>query len=439
MNTEIKMRRLFKPSISIDEFHPHADGQTLDTLAFQKALDAAKAQGGGLVYVPAGTYLCGGLYLHSNITLYLEQGAVVLISAEYEDFLTHRSSVVCEQSDGVFLFARGEKNITISGYGVIDGDSERYHSGVIDDWGNPRPKDYRPRMIVLEDCTNIHLNQFQLLNAPMWAIHLIACDTAYIENITLKNEFYLANTDGIDLDSSQNIHISNCHIVSADDCICLKTTQKADPSLDRECRNITVTNCTLSSHSCAIKIGTETWNDIRFCTFSNCLVYGSNRGIGIWSRDGGKIEHIHFAQMMLETQLPQDGFWGRGDPIFVSAAYRQAERSPGKINNIHFHEITAVSENCINFHGISDCIPENLTLQNIHLQLPSKTDLVPFPFDIRPPVKGSDTTEVLNGFENSYSLNSEGDMVGVFTKTPETPGLYSHLIQGLVVQNFHVS
>lgn len=46
---------------NVKDYGAKGDGITLDTEAFQKAIDA-----GGMVYVPEGEYIVGTLYLKSN-------------------------------------------------------------------------------------------------------------------------------------------------------------------------------------------------------------------------------------------------------------------------------------------------------------------------------------------------------------------------------------
>ena len=47
------------------------------TAALQKEIDKASLSGGGTVRIGAGTHVIGSLYLKSNVTLFLEEGAVL--------------------------------------------------------------------------------------------------------------------------------------------------------------------------------------------------------------------------------------------------------------------------------------------------------------------------------------------------------------------------
>ena len=62
------------------------DGKTLNTGSLQGAIDGLHARGGGVLRFPAGRYLTGSLRLKSGVTLYLEEGAVLLGSTSPYDY-----------------------------------------------------------------------------------------------------------------------------------------------------------------------------------------------------------------------------------------------------------------------------------------------------------------------------------------------------------------
>jgi polygalacturonase len=125
-----------------------------------------------------------------------------------------------------------------------------------------------------------------------------------------------------DLDHSKNVRISDCYIESGDDCICLKNRREYEEF--GRCENITVTNCTMTSRSCAIKIGSENMDTIRQVLFNNCIIKKSNRGVGIQNRDEGVVSDVIFSNMIIEGHLFSDVWWGKAEPIYVTA-YRRAK------------------------------------------------------------------------------------------------------------------
>eukprot|EP00966_Prymnesium_polylepis_P303875 7020138-Prymnesium_polylepis.1 len=68
------------PSFNIEAFGARSGGMALCTTAIQEAVSAASAAGGGLVVVPAGSFLVGSFSLASSVYLHLDEHAVLLAS-----------------------------------------------------------------------------------------------------------------------------------------------------------------------------------------------------------------------------------------------------------------------------------------------------------------------------------------------------------------------
>ncbi|MFH5182479.1 glycoside hydrolase family 28 protein [Paenibacillus sp. TAB 01] len=258
-------------------------------------------------------------------------------------------------------------------------------------------QEFRPKLIDLEGCANVLFRDVTLYHASSWCLHLTGCQRVNVHGITILGQLRGPNNDGIDPDSCRDVHISNCHIEAGDDCIVLKTT-KHGAALYGACENITVSNCTLVSRSCALKIGTETYADIRNVVFQNCVIRNSNRGMGVWSRNGGTIENILFSNIIVETRLFSDEFeqtrkrkwWGKGEPIFVSAERRREPDAgtPGIIRNIRFDHILAEGENAVYLEGSEDCLIEGIAIRNMKLTMKQRS---PYPggvFDTNPTARG---------------------------------------------------
>lgn len=105
-----------------------ADGRAKDTAAVQGAIDAAAAQG-GTVRLAGGTFVCGTLYLKSNVALEITNSATLLASPDIADYGTdtHHNRYRNEpELDRCFLFAQDAENVTICGSGVIDGNAAAF-------------------------------------------------------------------------------------------------------------------------------------------------------------------------------------------------------------------------------------------------------------------------------------------------------------------------
>jgi hypothetical protein len=381
-------------TFNIRDFSALGDGVTKDTKSIQAAIDACSEQGGGTVIVPQGHYLTGTIMLKQNVNLHLEATARIISSMEEQDFdpdpHNGRRGLIC---------ARQANNISVTGPGVIDGQGPRF---LEEDDGEGEHvllplQEFRPKLIDLEDCYDVLFRDVTLSHASSWCLHMTGCQRVNVQSISILGQLRGPNNDGIDPDSCRDVHISDCHIEAGDDCIVLKTSKHGAAHYG-SCENITVTNCTLISRSCALKIGTETFADIRNVVFQNCVIRNSNRGMGVWSRNGGTIENILFSNIVVETRLFSDEieqtrkrkWWGKGEPIFVSAERRREADAgtPGIIRNIRFDHILAEGENAVYLEGSNESIIEGIAIRNLKLTMKQRS---PYPggvFDTNPTARG---------------------------------------------------
>ena len=338
-----------------------SDGETKCTAAIQKAIDDCSSTG-GRVLIPAGRFLSGTLRLKSDVELHLEHGARLISSLDEKDIIDYfrecgDDNEVDGWEGGCFLFALHEKNIAITGTGVIDGqgrkvffDDDPEHA----DEGSPLAvTGFRPRMSYLEDVENLTVSDVTFYDSAFWTLHMAGCRKVRIDNIAIENNKRGPNTDGIDPDCCQDVIIRGCRIVSGDDSVVIKSTT---PMYKRygDCRDIIVSDCILSSNCSGIKIGTETYGDIHDVVVTGCILRDCIRGVGIWSRDGGEIYNIRFSNIQgntrnfLDSRVRTTGvwnWWGEGEPIAITATKREGtDKTPGKVHDITMEQIYITCE-----------------------------------------------------------------------------------------------
>jgi len=295
---------------NVKSYGATGDGQTLDSPAINKAIAACAAAGGGTVYLPAGTYLCGSIHMKSNINLYIDAGAEILGAPQemhaYDPTEPFEGHAYQDGGHTYFqnslIWGENLKNVSITGHGEING------GGMISgDRANPKtPEGVKPygignKSIVFKLCTNVLIRDVTIYHGGHFAILTTGCNMLTIDNVTIDT-----NRDGMDLDCCQNTTVSNCRVNSPwDDGICPKSTYALGHLVPTE--NMTITNCQVSGFeegtllngqmipgkkgNGRIKLGTESNGGFRNITISNCT-FRDCYGLALEEVDGGTMENI---------------------------------------------------------------------------------------------------------------------------------------------------
>jgi polygalacturonase len=371
-----------------------------NAVPIQKAIDACTAAGGGRVLVPSGsTFVTGPFKLKSHVELYVETGAKLLASPN--ESLYKESAFRANKGEGtIWIGGNNLEQVTICGGGVIDGNGTSFMGKELDDSYELKPfnvLDPRPHLLTLTGCKNVQIHHITIRNSAYWTIHLIGCNDVSINDMTLLNSIKVRNSDGIDLDHSKNVRISNCYIESGDDCICLKNRREYEEY--GACENIVITNCTMTSSSCAIKIGSENMDRISHVLINNCIIKNSNRGLGIQNRDEGTVSDVIFSNIIVDAHLFSDVWWGKAEPIYITAYRRantnnkdagwrlpkgQTEGRVGEVKNIYFSNIKCQSENGAYISGESADKISNIYFDNVDVRINKTTALPGGVYDRRP-------------------------------------------------------
>ncbi|WP_275555921.1 glycoside hydrolase family 28 protein [Mixta sp. Marseille-Q2659] len=422
--------------ISMDDYHPHADGTTADTACFQRALDAIAARGGGTLYIPPAPYLIGSLLLPENLTLHLAAGATLIASSQPEDYLTEAQSQA-ECSSRVLLYASGKKNITIEGKGRIDGNASAWFAAEADEMGYRLPLPQRPRMLVLENCRQVTLQDFTIEQAPMWTVHLVNCEQVRISRLCIDNDLSMANTDALDIDSCRYVHVSDSYFSAADDGICIKTTRKP-LALRGRAAHITITGTILRSNSCALKIGTETHDDIEDVVVTGCTILDSNRGIGLLSRDGGNFRRLSFSHITFNCIYAPPVHWGKADPVFISVRPRHPEITPGEIAWVQFSHLTGTTQGAINLHCEIPGALHHISFDHLLIDQLASAHPEQGWYDIRPPCNPANPGGM--GLDNAYAINPATERPWGVERWPDgMPGLFAQGVTALSLSQVQIN
>lgn len=382
------------------DFGAKGNGMSDDASAIQKAIDACSEAGGGnVVFSTNHTFISGPVELKSNINIVLEANSVW--KANPDESIYKLSAFGENRGEGMmWIYAKDAKNISIMGKGTIHGNGVAFMGKELHDSYELKPVttfDPRPHVLTLFGVDNLTIRDITIRDGAYWTVHLIGCNGAVIDGINLLNNLKIRNGDGIDLDHSKNVRISNCHITSGDDCICLKNRREYEAY--GSCHDITVTNCVMTSRSCAIKIGSENMDSIYNVVFDNCVITRSNRGLGIQNRDEGTVTDVVFSNIQMDCQLWSDVWWGQAEPIYVTSYPRangnhkdanwrfpkgETKGRCGEVSRIFFNNITAVSENGCFVGGDEKGKVNNIYFNNVRLFNKKVTNYEGGQIDLRP-------------------------------------------------------
>ncbi|WP_316862614.1 glycosyl hydrolase family 28 protein [uncultured Cohaesibacter sp.] len=416
------------------EFTPRDGDCTKD---LQAAIDQCAGADVTLVLC-AGTHFCAGLELKSNLSMHLQEGAILCMLDGYERYAKNTVGVIAEDSDRAMLVASHQKNISLSGKGIIEAHGEAYIVGALEEMGTHIPAAKRPRTLVIEHCENFSLSDITIKDSPMWTIHMVNSRTVNIEHVCVDNDRKMPNTDGIVIDACEAVSISHCSIATADDGIVLKTSAKGN-SLEPVgiCKAISVAHCTIESHSCALKIGTESFGDFEAINFTHCTIERSNRALGIFSRDGGNISNVNFSDISVDCHETPQGFWGSGEAITVNCLDRRKELPAGKIENITFSNITGRMQGAINLYSDSPSGIDRIFFRSVALEQvegpynSGRFDVRPTHFDLAPSPDAA-------GRANAFVKDENGEVIGLVPYPDGQPGIFGRNINGLICENVEI-
>lgn len=376
-----KMERVARPVIpdlrvSVKDFGGVGDGVTLNTEAFAKAMKHLSDKGGGHLDVPAGIWLTGPIEILSNCDLHVTPNAVIIfdpdrdlypiIQTVFEGLDTRR----CESP----VHAEGARNISITGGGVLDGSGEAWRmvkkskltdgewrklvasGGIVsrdgriwypdegfekatmfsnmnvpsvdlteEQW-NEIKSFLRPNMVSLRNCENVLLEDCSFQNSPCWNVHPLMCKNLIVNRVNIRNPYYSQNGDAIDVDSCENVLITNSTFDAGDDGICIKSGKDADGRRRaRPCKNLIVDNCTVFHGHGGFTVGSEMSGGVENIKVSNCRFLGTDVGLRFKSTRGrgGVVKNIYINDIYMKDILADailfDLFYGGKSAVEAAA------------------------------------------------------------------------------------------------------------------------
>jgi DNA sulfur modification protein DndE len=431
-----------KDTFNIVNYGAVADGLTLNSAAINKTIEECAKNGGGTVLVPGGSFVTGPIIMKSNINLHLDKGALIIYTTDFDQYPLVQSTFEgvdaarCQSP----LTAENLENIAITGEGIFDGNGfywrplkkdkqtetewkthQKTYGGVLTEdkktWyssakalkgsltnnigkltSGKTVKDFedikdflRPNMIRIFQCKNILIEGVTFENSPAWTTHVNFSEHITIRNLTVKNPWFGANTDALDLESSKNALVEDCHFDTGDDGICIKSGRDAEGrKKGMPTKDVIVKNCIVYHAHGGFVVGSEMSGGANNLYISNCNFIGTDIGLRFKTTRGrgGMVENIYVNNVNMKAIPAEailfDMYYMAKDPVVLAGEKREPplveskpvnETTP-QFQNFYFRNITCNgAAKGIFVRGIPEMHIKNILIENAVLQADEGIDI----------------------------------------------------------------
>jgi polygalacturonase len=391
-------------TFNVRDYGAKGNGSADDSAAFDKAVTAASAAGGGIVEVPSGTYKSAHtVHLKSHVTIQLDAGSTVTGAsgnsydqAEANPYDQYQDYGHSHFHDAMF-YGDGLTGIGFTGSGTIDGGGHLIT-------GNPK-SGQADKIISLTRCSGLTLSGVTLKRGGHFAALINGCTGVTSDNLTIATS---DDRDGWNIISTTGVTITNPHISSNDDALVFKSDYALGKKLPNG--NVKVTGGQLQANCCnALMFGSETCGDFTGYSFDGITITGAHKsGIGIVSMDGAKISDVHYRNITMS---------GTYSPVMMKIGSRKrcgGNPGVGSISDITFDHVTGSYAGSGSFSPTlwgADAAHEvhNVTFTDVNLTVPGGN--------------GTMSTDVPGNNATDYNPNSIG--------TRPSYGWYLHYTDGI--------
>jgi polygalacturonase len=377
-------------TFNVRDYGATGNGSTNDTAAINRAIDAANADGGGIVVFPAGTYRsANSIHLKSNVTIQLDAGSTILGSPN-DDYDAPEPNPNDDYQDyghshfhNAMIWGDRLTNIAFVGSGTIDGGGHLIT-------GNPDSGE-ADKIISLTRCNGLRVDGITLRRGGHFAMLTNACDNITSDRLRIDTA---SDRDGWNVINARNVTITNADISANDDALAFKSDWALGATYHNG--NVRVYDTRLSAVCCnALMFGSETCGDFTGYDFQRISINGSNKsGLGMVSMDGTVISDVHYKDITMTNV--------RAAITQKIGTRRRCGDNPGvgRIENITYEHITSSGQSSNNFtatlwgeSATSNRI-RNVTFTDVDLTVPGGN--------------GCTGTGVPSNDPNNYNPNSIG-------------------------------
>lgn len=288
-----------------------------DTLSLQSAIEMLPPD--GTLVIEAGEYHVTSIFLKSDMTLYIEKGAIIYGDIEIEHYpLCPGEYLDSDEKKVQFLSWEGAPfegkpslingyylhNVNIVGEGLIDSQAQISHF-----WDDVKNLKWgRPRMVFFNRCENINMQGLTIQNSPCWTIHPYFSNHLGFYDLKINNPKDAPNTDGLNPECCDGVSVIGVDFSVGDDCIALKSGKiYIGKTYKTPTQNVVIRNCHMAIGHGAIVLGSEAGAGLKNITVERCFFDHTDRGMRIKSRRGrgedSVIDGILFKDILMENVL----------------------------------------------------------------------------------------------------------------------------------------
>ncbi|NLM13348.1 MAG: glycoside hydrolase family 28 protein [Epulopiscium sp.] len=382
-------------TLNVRKFGAKGDGINDDTICIQAAINACPKD--GRVYIPKGVYRISSLFLKSDITIDIDDEAVLSAFTEREKFpilpgLIESYDETSEYNLGTWegnpldMFASiitgiNVSNVVITGGGTLDGNAS-FENWWYKDGREKTGGAFRPRMIFLNHCENITVHGIKVQNSPAWNLHPYFSNNTRWIDLTVLNPKDSPNTDGMDPESVNGLEVVGVYFSLGDDCIAVKSGKfYMGHKYKVPSQNIEIRQCYMCYGHGSVTLGSEMAAGVKNLVCKQCIFENTDRGLRIKTRRGrgndAVIENILFEDIKMDGVLTpfvvNSFYWccdpdGRSEYVRCKDPLPVDERTPF-IKQLAFKNIEAHNAHVAAsfIYGLPEAKIEEVSFENVSI------------------------------------------------------------------------